>query len=423
MSFPHTSPRARRQRGGSSLAVITTTLVVLGLGTLGFWWSSSGGETTGLDPNRMVAVSTRELLDAVTASGRVEPVARVAVMSRASGILKELLVEEGDEVSVGQVLAELDREQLEAQLAQDQADLARSEAELAAARARLEEARVGLEDPALAFTKREAERLELLLDSGDVSEREFDTAQRAYEEIQFRVTQVQASLPVLEAAVKSAEAALQSSEAAVERSRTTLREATVRCPIDGVVLTRDKEVGDGVSSILTAGGNATQIMTLGDLSTMHIEARVDEVDLGRIRVGMPARVTVDAHRGTTLHGAVERIAPAGSVDDNGIVTFEVRVTVDDPKGLLKPDMTADAKLVLDLRADALTLPQRALTRERDGTWVVQKVVGSGSTARAERTVVQTGLSDGLVTEIVSGLSAGDRVLIAADVGLGPGARP
>jgi HlyD family secretion protein len=177
------------------------------------------------------------------------------------------------------------------------------------------------------------------------------------------------------------------------------------------VLVRDKEVGDGVSSILTAGGNATQIMTLGDLSEMFIEARVDEVDLGRIHVGMPARVTVDAFRGQVLHGEVERIAPSGSVDNNGIVTFEVRVTVGDPNGLLRPDMTADAKLVLDARPDALTLPQRALARGPGGRWQVRKVTGEGAAARAEVVEVELGLSDGLMSEIVSGLQEGDRVLL------------
>jgi multidrug efflux pump subunit AcrA (membrane-fusion protein) len=151
---------------------------------------------------------------------------------------------------------------------------------------------------------------------------------------------------------------------------------------------------------------------------MHVEARVDEVDLGRIQRGMPAVVIVDAHRGKTLAGRVERIAPAGSVDNNGIVTFEVRVAVEDPEGLLKPDMTADAKLVLAEREGVPTLPQRALRREEGGTWTVQKVVGQGPSARTERVTVELGLSDGLQTEIRSGLAVGDRVLLPA-AGAGP----
>jgi HlyD family secretion protein len=407
-------PRSR-QGGGTTLGAVLAILLVL-FGALGVWWTSSGDDEATVDPDRTVAVQRRELLDAVNANGRVEPLARVAVMSRASGILEKILVEEGDAVTVGQVLAELDREQLQAQLDQDRADLASAEARVAAAVARLEEARVRVDDPELDYVRREAARMDELLASGDVSQRERDVAGRDLASVEFRVAQVRATLPVLAASVKEAEANLASAAAAVDRSETAMREATIRCPIDGIVLVRDKEVGDGVSSILTAGGNATQIMTLGDLSEMHIEARVDEVDLGRITVGMPARVTVDAHRGNELHGRVDRIAPAGSVDDNGIVTFEVRITVDDPDQLLKPDMTADARLVLNQRPDALTLPHRALTREADG-WSV--LVVSGDTA--VRRKVEIGLSDGLTTEITAGLGEDNVVLLplASTGGRGP----
>jgi HlyD family secretion protein len=335
-------------------------------------------------------------------------------MSRASGIVKELLVDEGDVVRRGQVLAELDREQLEAQLAQDQADFYSAQARVAEAHARIEEARVKLDDPEVEFLHREARRLEQLFQSGDASYKERDDAQRALAVADFRSAQVRASLPVLAAALAEAEANLASAQAALDRSQTTLREATIRCPMDGIVLVRDREVGDGISSILTAGGNATQLMTLGDLSEMYIEARVDEVDLGKISVGMPALISVDAHRGRSLDGVVTRIAPAGSVDTNGIVTFEVRVTVEDPDRLLRPDMTADARLVMGRREGALTLPQRALRRGQEGRWTVNRIVGTGDAQAIEPAVVEIGLSDGLQTEIVSGLGDGDRVLLPAE---------
>ena len=398
------------RRGGSSLGAVVGA-GVLGAAALGWWFSGDrDAEGAAVDSDLVVTVEARDLLDAVNANGRVEPLARVAVMSRASGIVKELFVEEGDQVKEGQVLAELDREQLEAQLAQDEADLASAQARVAAATARIDEAKTRLEDPEVAFLAKENERRQELHASGDVSERERDDAARALSAAEFRIAQVEASLPVLEAAASEARANLDSSEAALERSRTALREATIRCPIDGVVLVRDREVGDGVSSILTAGGNATELMTLGDLSEMFIEARVDEVDLGRIHTGMPAVVTVDAHRGRELSGEIERIAPAGSVDGNGIVTFKVRVAVGDPDGLLRPDMTADTKLVMDRRVQALTLPHRALRRGKSG-WTVLRVMGDGEEARAEEVPVETGLSDGLLTEILSGLAAGDRVLL------------
>jgi HlyD family secretion protein len=400
----------RRQRGGTTAAVLVTVLG-LGAAAAGYWWQNKTPEGTAVDMDRVVVVEAREVLDAVNSSGRVEPLVRVAVMSRASGIVEQLLVEEGDAVTTGQVLAELDREQLEAELAQDRADLQSAQARVAAATARVEEAKVALEDPELEFVQHEAERLALLFDTGDVTERELEGAQREHVRVKFAIERLTAGLPVLEAAIAEARANLDSAAAAVERSETALSEATILSPIDGIVLVRNKEVGDGVSSILTAGGNATQLMTLGDLSEMYIEARVDEVDLGRIHVGMPARVTVDAHRGHTLTGQVERIAPAGSVDNNGIVTFEVRVTVEDPEALLKPDMTADARLIIDQRAEVASIAHSALKRTADDGWSAKRVVGSGLTQRVEDVEVEIGLSDGLITEIVSGLAIGDRVLL------------
>jgi HlyD family secretion protein len=282
---------------------------------------------------------------------------------------------------------------------------------VAAAEARLRETQGRLEDPELEFCRRESARMEELFQQGNVSHSERDAAAQALAAVQFRIQQVRNSIPVLEAAILEARAALESAQASLERSQTAFEEATIRSSIDGIVLVRPKEVGDGVSSILTAGGNATEILTLGDLSVMFVEARVDEVDLGRIEVSMEARITVDAHRGVELKGVVDRIAPAGSVDNNGIVTFEVRLTVEDPQGLLRPDMTANAKLIRNRRAAVLTLPQRTLWRDDVGSWYVSKVVGEGELARLEDTPVELGLSDGLVTEITSGLADGDVVLL------------
>ncbi|MEM7305922.1 MAG: efflux RND transporter periplasmic adaptor subunit [Planctomycetota bacterium] len=398
-------------RGAVRAGLMTVLLLGAGGGLL--WWRGADGAAArdALDSDRIVVVESRDVIDSVNASGRVEPLARVAVMSRASGIIEALYVDEGDVVESGQVLAELDREQLQAQLEQDEADRLAASARLDAAKARLDEARVRVSDPELEFLRREVKRLDGLFEVGDVSVKEHEDAARALALAEFRVDLVEAGIPVLQAAVAEAEAGLAAADAALARSETFLREATILCPIDGVVLTRDKEVGDGVSSILTAGGNATQILTLGDLSRMHIEARVDEVDLGRIRVGMPALVTVDAHRDKPLDGAVRRIAPAGSIDDNGIVTFEVEVSVQDPESILRPDMTADAKLVIDRRDGVSSLPQIALARSEDGVWNASRVVGSGDEARVERVAVQLGLSDGLMTEVTDGLTAGDRVLL------------
>lgn len=399
-----------RSSGAAGTGIVAGVLFVVAVAMFA-WSRMRGGEAEAIDKDRVVTVEARDVVDSVNASGRVEPVARVAVMSRASGIIEQLFADEGDVVEVGQVLVELDREQLKAQHGQDVADVLAAKARVAASKARVIEAEIRGSDPEPEFLRREVKRTAELFAQGDVSVRERDDAERALANAEFRVKMVAATLPGLKAAVTEAEAQLESAQASLERSATALREATVLSPINGVVLLRETEVGDGVSSILTAGGNATQIMTLGDLSDMYIEARVDEVDLGRIHVGMPALVTVDAFRGVELKGEVRRIAPAGSLDDNGIVTFEVEVSVEDPERILRPDMTADAKLVIARRDGVPSLPQIAMRADPSGTWTVDRVVGEGEGARIVKTEVTPGLSDGLMTEIQEGLSAGDRILM------------
>ncbi|TAH39405.1 MAG: efflux RND transporter periplasmic adaptor subunit [Planctomycetota bacterium] len=397
-------------------------LALLGAAAGAWWWLGRDRGAVPVDPDRVIAVQRRDLLKAVVATGRVEPLARVAVMSRASGIIKEIRVEEGDVVRAGDVLVELDREQLEAQLAEDQGNLASAEARRKAAAARVEAARVQLLDPELEFARREMERQQRLLETGETSEVLYDQAALQVAQVEFRLQQVRTSIPELEAGVAQAQADADSARAAVERGQTALREATIRSPMDGVVLLRSKEIGDGVSSILTAGGNATQILTLGDLSAMFVDARVDEVDVGRIYDGMRAVVTVDAYRDQPFAGKVIRIAPAGTVDNNGIVTFEVRVSVEDTGKLLRPDMTANTRLVLEERPGALALPQSALTRRDDGMWTAARLE-SEDPPRVEMVVVTLGVSDGLMTEILDGLQDGDKVLLPeaeAEEGRGPG---
>jgi len=410
--LPSSSKRRRRsdaRAGGAAGTGLTVGAVLLAAAGLFLWSRADGTEAGAGDADRIVTVEARDVIDSVNATGRVEPVARVAVMSRASGIIEKLHADEGDLVEAGQVLVELDRELLEAQVAQDEADVLAAQARVEAAKARVAEARARLADPEPEFLRREAARIAELFEQGDVSVRERDEAERALAIAEFRVTMVEATLPGFEASITEAEAQLASARASLERSATSLREATVLSAIDGVVLVRDTEVGDGVSSLLTAGGNATEIMTLGDLSEQYIEARVDEVDLGRIHVGMPAIITVDAYRGVELEGSVRRIAPAGSLDDNGIVTFEVEVSVEDPNKILRPDMTADAKLVIERRDGVASLPQVALRQGPDGGWTVEQVVGEGADLRVEVVDVVPGLSDGLMTEIREGLAPGDRV--------------
>ncbi len=407
---------AHRERGGAIQSLFF--VLVLGAGGAAYWYYGQNKEAPALDEARIVKVEIRDVIDGVKATGRIEPEARVEVMSRASGILKERFVEEGDTVTKNQVLAELDREQLKAQDDENEANMKAAQARLAAAKARVEEAKVRLVDPEMEFAKREVDRIQKLYDGGDESEAILDDAKLKLRNVEYRIQQVKANLPVLEAGILQSDADLASAKAAYDRTQTALKEATIRSPIDGVVLLREKEVGDGVSSILTAGGNATKILTLGDLSKLYVQAKVDEADLGRIAGKTRALITSDAFKEKKFEGEVVRIAPAGTVDNNGISSFQVKILIkvgnDDPdKQQLRVDMTANVVIVVDERDHALSLVQKALQRTPDGKWRVTRVK-STSPPVTESIDVQIGVSDGVYTEVVSGVAEGDRILLPMD---------
>lgn len=406
--------RSDRQRGGAALSLV---LLVAVSGAAAFWWWRTNGlPQNPIDLDRIVTIERKDLIRAVLATGRIEPLARIMVMSRASGIVKTLHVEAGDRVKVGQVLADLDPSQLVAQHQRNVGDLDSAIARVLGAKARLEEAKIKLVDPELEFARDREKRVRALFEASIENQDSLEDAIVRRVNIEFRVQQIKASIPVLEAGIAQAEADEKSYRAEIDVSETALRETTILSSVDGIVLTRDKEVGDGVSSILTAGGNATAIMTLGDVSQMFVKAKVDEVDVGKITEGMPSLITVDAFRDDPpFKGRVVRIAPSGTVDNNGIVTFEVKVLVSDPEGKLRVDMTANTRFVLEARPQVLAIPQKALVRTKSGTWEVQRIE-SDEPPIVKTTVVKVGVSDGLASEVIDGLAEGDRVMLAPEAG-------
>jgi HlyD family secretion protein len=181
-----------------------------------------------------------------------------------------------------------------------------------------------------------------------------------------------------------------------------------------VVLYRYLEEGDAVSSIRVAGGTATTIMTLGDLSELYVDGEVDEVDVGRIiseqriREDLIARVKVESFKDRQFLGRVARITPLGLEDMNGIVTFEVRITLQNPEKLLLANMTANSLIVIEERKDVLLVSQGALVRDAGQPYALIYDEASG---RSERRPVKVGLSDGAQVEVLDGISTGERIVI------------
>jgi HlyD family secretion protein len=169
------------------------------------------------------------------------------------------------------------------------------------------------------------------------------------------------------------------------------------------------QIGQIISSGISNVGGGTTALIISDLSRIFVLAAVDESDIGQVRPGQRVKVTVDAFRNREFSGEVVRISPRGANVSN-VVTFEVKVEVTAPdKELLRPEMTATAEILIDERADALLAPADALFRRGGKTWAT--VVGPGG-ERSDREVT-AGIGDGRRTEVLSGLAAGDTVLLQA----------
>jgi len=364
---------------------------------------------TKIDPTKIASVEQGDLAKSVVATGQIEPITKVEVKSKASGIVKRLLVDAGDHVKQGQVLAELDKEELEAQVRGDEAQLAAAEANLRAAEADVERSKVDAEGVDVPTLQRQYERAKTMASQGVVSASSLDDSQRNYELAVNKRDLARAQLTVNLAKVKQAQAQVTQYKAALSRSQEQLNYATVVSPIDGEVLSRDVEVGDAVSSILVLGSSATLVMTLGDMKHVYVDGKVDESDIGKVYLGQPARIKVESFKDKSFEGKVTKIAPMGVEKDN-VTTFQVRVSIDNSGGELRALMTANAEIILETHPNVLMIPENALIYDKDKKASVEVPDLKGKDGKRKVAVV-VGISNGAKTEITSGLKKDDKVIL------------
>jgi HlyD family secretion protein len=370
-----------------------------------------------------VPVERREIVVSAEAAGVVEPHVTVEVKSKASGEILEVLADSGDRVEQGALLLRIDQRQLRNTLAQARADLAVARARLANAKAQLR-------------------RSEKLYQAQSISETAYDQA-------------------VLDHATARAEVVR--SEAAVENAQIEMDDADVLAPIDGTVLRRDVERGQVISSPTRDVAGGTVLLTMADLERVRVRTLVDETDIGKIRPGLAATVTVTAYSDRRFHGSVLKIEPESQIEQN-VTMFPTLVGLDNPEGLLKPGMNSEVEIHVDRRDTVLAIPNAALRTLRDvdsaaevlglspdavreglaaarptppptepaerdgasadprtqgetsglgGEYIVFALVDGAPTARW----IRTGLTDLDYIEVVEGLSESDSVLILPSAGL------
>jgi HlyD family secretion protein len=382
---------------------IALVLILVGV----FVAATHGG--TKIDPSKLAKVEKGDLAKSVVATGKIEPITKVEVKSKASGIVKKLYVDAGDKVHKGQILAELDKDEIQAQVNSARANLQAAEASLISTQADYERAKVDAEGVDVPTLQTAYERAQKMQKEGVVSTAARDDAQRAYILAVNKQNVAKAQVGVLKAKISQAEAQVQSAKANLAQLEEQYTYTTIVSPLDGVVLSRDVELGDAVSSILVLGSSATLIMTLGDTSEVYVKGKVDESDIGKVYLGQPARIKVESFKDKTFTGKVTKISPMGVEKDN-VTTFEVRVSINNPGGELKAAMTANAEIILEEHKNVLMIPENAVIYDKDKKASVE-VPSPNDKDGKKKLAVNLGISNGAKAEVLGGLKEGEQVVL------------
>ena len=362
-----------------------------------------------LDPSKLASVERGDLARSVVATGKIEPLAKVEVKSKASGIVEKIFADYGDRVKQGQVLVELDKEQLRAQVAEARANLQAAEAAVQSAKATFERNQVDAEGPDVPFLKATVERNRKLAAEALVSTAALEDAEKGYQLALNKQLSGQRNVAVSRAEISRAKAQVAQMQAALDNAEQDLRNSTIFSPMDGLVLSRDVEVGDAVSSILILGSQATNIMTLGDVSEVYVKGKVDEADISKVYLGQPARISVESLKEKKFTGKVTKISPLGVEKDN-VTTFEVRVSIQNPTGELKANMSANAEIILEEKQKVLMVPEAAVIYDKDRHTFLETPDPGSKTGR-RKLPVKLGISNGVKTELVAGLKEGQQVIL------------
>lgn len=345
-------------------------------------WLLTGGEKKSDVTYNTARVEKTDITTSVTATGTLEPVTNVTVGTQVSGIVAHLYVDYNSTVKKGQVIAELDKSNLMSELASAKAQLASAQS-------------------SLKYESANYERYKTLFDKGLVAATDFEAARLSYDK---------------------ALQTVRSSSESVRKAETNLSYATITSPIDGIVLSKSVEEGQTVA----ASFNTPELFTIAqDLTKMQVIADIDEADIGDVHEGERVSFTVDAFPDDTFTGRVTQVRQVATTESN-VVTYEVVISAQNDDLKLKPGLTANVTIYTNEVSDVLSVPTRALqftpnekmlTEEqsiedckgKDKVWIMQ-----GNVFKA--IPVTTGTTNGILTEIKSGLKAGQEVITDFSMG-------
>jgi HlyD family secretion protein len=410
------------------LSILRTGIAVAVLAAIaiGYAWLrvGNGGEHP---QYRTARVERGPLTSAVAASGTLNAVTTVQVGSQISGQIREIFADFNSPVQEGQVIARIDPETFELRVAQARADLDAAQSAVAVARSGLaaQMAELGRVNVTLAEAQRDYERKKALVEKSFISPSELDKARTLVEATREGLKAVEAQMRVGEAQVKSALAAVKQRESLLKQAQVDLERTIIRAPVDGTVILRNVDAGQTVAASL----QAPVLFTIArDLRDMQVEAAIDEADVGRLRPGLAASFTVDAFPRRSFAGEIVQIRKS-PVNVQNVVSYTVVISARNPDLALLRGMTANVRIVVEQRENALKIPNAALrfrpaqasegqgrahapsgrTNRNAGRSASVWVLEAGNLKEVD---LRLGLSDGLSTEIVDGpLAEGSSVIV------------
>jgi HlyD family secretion protein len=271
-----------------------------------------------------VPVTTRDIVVSASAAGAIEPITTVEVKSKASGEIREVAVETGDVVHKGQRLVQVDQRVPSNALKQAEADLDVAKAQVDNAQSQLR-------------------RSEELYKTQSITEQEYESAKLTAANAKAQLVRAQRSL---------------------DDAQISFDDTDVRAPIDGVVIERTVEVGTVIASATNNVSGGTVLLKMANLDTVQVRSLVDETDIGKIQAGMPVTITVDAYPNRPFEGAVLKVEPQATTQQN-VTMFPVLVRIANPQGLLRPGMNADVEVHVGNRQGVLAIPNAALRTQGD----------------------------------------------------------
>ncbi|MCL4510022.1 MAG: efflux RND transporter periplasmic adaptor subunit [Bacteroidetes bacterium] len=359
-----------KHRGKKKKWIIgASAVVLLAIGAFVVAKSKNNGSSEGT-PSVKVARGT--IQEKALAVGTIEPQNEISIKSRVSGVVKRLYVDVGSFVHAGDPLLEVKPDP--------------TPIELADAKRQLELALVDYDN-----VKREKDRQDILHKRSLISDQDYDNTQKQYKESELRVKIAREKLELM-----------QSGKVTIGNTKI---ESIIYAPIDGYVLTRTVEVGDPVTP-LTSYQEGTVLMKMANMKNLVFKGTVDEIDVGKLREGMPAELRVGALPGDTIPGRLSKIWLEAEKKENASV-FPIEIAISNTKNVtLRAGYSANADVIIQKKTNILYIPERVVTFRNDSSFVKLALADNKSEERA----IKTGLSDAINIEVVSGLKEGDKVL-------------